>query len=39
LLTNLAEINLRRLAAGVEGDVPLIAGGGAVGTKEETVDK
>jgi len=29
-------MNLRRLAAGVGGDVPLIEGGGAVG---ETVDK
>ena len=39
LLTNLTEINLPRLAAGVGGDVPLIAGGGAVGAKEETVDE
>jgi len=39
LLTNLTEINLRRLAAGVGGDIPLIAGGGAVGAKEETLNK
>lgn len=41
LLTNqLTEINLPlRLAPGVVGDVPLIAGGGAVGAKEETVSE
>ena len=39
MLTNLTEINSRRLAAGVGGDVPLIEGGGAVGAKEETVDE